>query len=175
MSLNAIEITGEEYHHTVGDVNTLHELASMLPDNPIIVNIGACFGTSVLSMLEARPDAYIFSVDISPCPDEAHHIALAGLSDPCHVVRVLGPSQQVGHWWPRASVDMVFVDGAHDYDAVRDDIEAWKPVVREGGLLVFHDYDKPICPKVKPAVDVYMTGIPLRISESIIAFRIPHA
>lgn len=175
MTLKATDITGEAYHHTLGDVCTLHELARMLPENPVIVNIGACFGTSAISFLEARADAYVFSVDIAPCQDETHHIALAGLDKPYRCVRVLGPSQTVGLQFAPASVDMVFVDGAHDYEAVRDDIAAWKPVVKDGGLLVFHDYDKPICPKVKPAVDVYMSGVPVRLEESIIAFRITHA
>jgi len=77
--MKAKDITGEAFHHTVGDVDTLQELVRMLPPNPVIVNIGACFGTSTLAMLEARPDAFIFSIDINICPKEPEHITMAGL------------------------------------------------------------------------------------------------
>jgi hypothetical protein len=39
-----------------------------------------------------------------------------------------------------ALADLVFIDAAHDYDNVRQDIRAWWPVVRAGGVLAGHDY-----------------------------------
>lgn len=168
--MNSYDITGEAFHHTVGDVDTLHKLAEMLPDNPVIINIGACFGTSTLAMLEARPDAFIFSIDINVCPKEREHIQQAGC-DLDSVVRVLGSSQDAGIHWPYKA-DMVFVDGAHGYPEVVRDIMAWRGRVKVGGILAFHDYGKPICPAVKPAVDAGMQGHePFLRVESIIAFR----
>lgn len=43
------------------------------------------------------------------------------------------------------SVDFVFVDAMHSYQAVRDDLDTWWPKVRPGGLLSGHDYspEKP--------------------------------
>lgn len=38
------------------------------------------------------------------------------------------------------SVDMVFIDADHTYDAVVRDINAWLPKVRPGGILAGHDY-----------------------------------
>jgi len=168
--MKAIDITGEAFHHTVGDVDTLYTLVEMLPENPIIVNIGACFGTSALAMLEARPDAFIFSIDIGICPKEPEHIGKAGC-DVGSVVRVLGPSQDAGIYWP-FPVDMVFVDGAHGYPEVVRDIRAWRDKVKSNGILAFHDYGKAICPDVKPAVDAEMAGHTAFLQvESIIAFR----
>lgn len=39
-------------------------------------------------------------------------------------------------------LDMVFIDGAHDYASVAADIAAWWPKVRPGGLLTGHDYKR---------------------------------
>ena len=39
------------------------------------------------------------------------------------------------------SLDFVFIDAEHTYEAVLADIAAWRPKVRSGGLLTGHDYD----------------------------------
>ena len=38
------------------------------------------------------------------------------------------------------ALDFVFIDGQHHYEAVRDDLHAWHPKLRRGGLLCGHDY-----------------------------------
>ena len=37
-------------------------------------------------------------------------------------------------------LDSVFIDGGHEYEYVLADIQAWKPLVRQGGLIAGHDY-----------------------------------
>lgn len=39
------------------------------------------------------------------------------------------------------TVDFVYIDGLHEYDAVKSDIEDWWPVVSEKGILAGHDFD----------------------------------
>ncbi|CAE8598370.1 unnamed protein product [Polarella glacialis] len=39
------------------------------------------------------------------------------------------------------SMDLVFIDGNHTYLAVREDIQAWLPKVKPGGLLIGHDWN----------------------------------
>ena len=52
---------------------------------------------------------------------------------------------------PDQSLDFVFIDANHSYESVRDDIGAWRPKVRVGGLLMGHDFS-PKYPGVRQAV-----------------------
>lgn len=152
--ITAYDITGEEFHHTREDVDTLHKLAEMLPWRARIVNIGACFGTSSLAFVEQHLDPMVFSIDVQECPQEAANLAKAGIS-PGRVMRILGRSQDIGRFWP-CRLDLVFVDGAHDFKSVADDIGTWRDKLRKHGIIAFHDYGAPSLPDVKRAVDEWM-------------------
>lgn len=39
------------------------------------------------------------------------------------------------------SLDFVFLDASHDEDAVREDIAAWLPKIKTGGVLAGHDFE----------------------------------
>ena len=51
------------------------------------------------------------------------------------------------------SLDFVYIDADHSYEAVMKDIMAWASKVRHGGVLGGHDYSEPSCGGVKRAVD----------------------
>ncbi len=36
-------------------------------------------------------------------------------------------------------VELIFIDGAHEYEMVKKDLECWFPKVIEGGIIAFHD------------------------------------
>ncbi len=40
------------------------------------------------------------------------------------------------------SIDLVYIDAAHDYESALADIRAWWPIVREGGILAGDDFDE---------------------------------
>jgi predicted O-methyltransferase YrrM len=39
-------------------------------------------------------------------------------------------------------LDFLFIDGDHTYGGVRSDFEMYAPLVRKGGIVVFHDIVK---------------------------------
>jgi predicted O-methyltransferase YrrM len=38
------------------------------------------------------------------------------------------------------SIDLIFIDGDHSYEACKADIAAWAPFARRGGVMAFHDF-----------------------------------
>jgi len=54
---------------------------------------------------------------------------------------VILPSVEASKTFPDESVDLVFIDGNHGYSYAKQDILAWLPKVRVGGILCGHDCD----------------------------------
>jgi hypothetical protein len=54
---------------------------------------------------------------------------------------------------PDGSLDFVFIDADHSYEAVSADIDAWRGKVKPGGILCGHDYGHSRFPGVAQAVD----------------------
>lgn len=57
-------------------------------------------------------------------------------------------------------VDILFIDGAHDYNGVINDWKNYNDFVNSGGYIIFDDYnDQKYSPEVKSAVDEIMKNI----------------
>jgi SAM-dependent methyltransferase len=71
---------------------------------------------------------------------------------PHRVLKVKLPSLEAAAQFPDGTFDLVYIDGNHGYLDVLEDIAAWLPKVKEGGLLAGHDYDVLARPGVPRAV-----------------------
>lgn len=81
--------------------------------------------------------------------------------------RVLAPV--VGHGYlPK----FVYIDGDHEYESVRGDIEAWWPHVQPGGIFAGHDYMPDHGPVVR-AVDEFAAahGLTVHLTEDLNEYR----
>lgn len=50
------------------------------------------------------------------------------------------PSVEAAKVFEDFSLDFVFIDAQHDFQSVRDDILAWLPKIKLGGVIAGHDY-----------------------------------
>jgi hypothetical protein len=72
---------------------------------------------------------------------------------------------------PDGSLDFVYIDARHDYESVLEDLEAWFPKVKPGGILAGHDYADGNLPQgdfgVKSAVDEFfgVRGLPVHVTQ----------
>ena len=72
------------------------------------------------------------------------------------------------------SLDFVFIDGSHEYEDVKEDIKAWLPKVKPGGILAGHDYyikGTDWFPGVKRAVNEELSGF--ETSENCWIYTVP--
>jgi hypothetical protein len=66
------------------------------------------------------------------------------------------------------ALDFVYLDARHDYEGVTEDLEAWFPLVRPGGVMAGHDYNDGVFVEgvhgVRSAVDDFFgaRSIPVR-------------
>jgi predicted O-methyltransferase YrrM len=186
------EMTIKHTSHTVvewtnylthAEVDTLQALARSLPADPAVVNIGAGNGTSGLAFMEARPDLRLFTVDIqresSPFGclqgEEAVFRSAGFWGDPRHT-QIHGDSKIVGQEWQHGPADLVFVDGGHQYHEAHGDITIWLPLIKPGGVMAVHDFEKKakVWHGVNRAVRELLLGKLEQVArvDTLIAFRV---
>ena len=110
-----------------------------------VVEVGCLRGRSSFALLTACKGP-VYCID--PWPDH-YETFMSNCGHFPNLVAIREPSPEAAARVP--DVDMVFLDGDHEYEAVVADIAAWLPKTRK--LLCGHDYANPRYPGVAEAVD----------------------
>ena len=86
---------------------------------------------------------------------------LANIEPIKSVVKTLDmQSVEAAKKFKKASLDLVFIDGSHDFESVCSDIETWLPKIKPGGVLAGHDYDFE---QVSKAVNSYFAPYQIEV------------
>ncbi|HEX6663169.1 MAG TPA: class I SAM-dependent methyltransferase [Gaiellaceae bacterium] len=120
----------------------LYELARACTGAGVIVEIGSWKGKSTICLglgSQAGSAVPVYAVDPHAdyrFGDFKDNVTRAGITDLVHPVASL--SQAAADDFDRP-IELLFVDGSHEYDLVLEDFEKWVPKVVEGGWVAFHD------------------------------------
>jgi hypothetical protein len=70
---------------------------------------------------------------------------------------IVSESHLATTWFEDRSVDAIFIDAGHSYEAVMKDLRAWHPKMKKGGIMAGHDYKS--FAGVKKAVNEFFPSI----------------
>lgn len=152
--------------------DTYKSVFDSLTDNAHIVEVGCWLGKSACYMAELikgqNKKVRFDCVDIWRVPVNSglHHVISgnkssqvhdfvnnlnnAGVLDLVNVIQL--PSLEVVNIYPDKSLDFVFLDNDHSEAHVYEELEAWWPKIKKGGILAGHDYIESSWPGVVNAV-----------------------
>jgi predicted O-methyltransferase YrrM len=139
------------------DVALLLELAE---GRRYVAELGTATGWTTAAFALADPQRRVLSFDPVEQPHRAAYLALlpASVRERIDLVRrpgVEGPAHA------GAPVDLLFVDSTHQRDDTIAELEAWRPRLAPGAVVVLHDYDNPAFPGVREAVEALnLAGAP---------------
>jgi len=133
----------------------LEWLASQASCHHQIVEIGCWQGRSTRVLADHCPGT-VFAIDhFMGVPELLYELTdrppywlykkfTMNIIDLDNVVVVRKPSREAALLLQNMKFDMIFIDGDHIYEAVKEDIRWWKPLVLPGGILCGHDFQDAI-------------------------------
>lgn len=128
--------------NTGGKRNRKHFLRYLIESRNLktMIEVGVRDGRTTFYLLDHVADICITGIDTrisqfyTPAVAEKYGARLTALE---------GPSHTVADSIPDCSVDLIFIDADHSYQAVRQDIIKFTPKLQPGGILCGHDIDYP--------------------------------
>ena len=142
---------------TESELAFLYAIGSKMPDGAQIVEVGSWQGRSTVAICEAlrkKSDIRMFAVDTfqgdphieqleaskSLQEDGVFKAFCANTAAYPFLKTIRATSLEAVSRFADGSLDWVFIDAFHEYDAVTADIVAWYPKIKPGGLISGHDY-----------------------------------
>lgn len=128
----------------------LATLLKLAADAQFVVELGTAHAWTTISLALTHPDRDVVSYDPDERRERARYLQLV----PEQVRRRVTFVCQRGDSGPTTDrpVDLLYIDTLHQRADTIQELDAWRPVLREGAWIVIDDYDHPDYPGVREAV-----------------------
>jgi hypothetical protein len=120
----------------------------------LVVELGSLIGESTVMFAEGFPNAKIYAIDpFTPGYDpddqtslmdmvEVERFFLDNISHFNNIVHIKEMSYDAVNKFTDESIDLLYIDANHSYDAVRRDILDWFCKVKKDGFITGHDFNE---------------------------------
>jgi predicted O-methyltransferase YrrM len=143
---------------TYDEVDCLYRLGQMNHCSGVIVEIGSWQGKSTIALALGAAKAHhekIYAIDPHAIqPEEGYledtrsafmaNIRQAGVEG--QVIPMIMTSKEAARDW-RRSIRLLWIDGDHRYESVKQDFQLWEPFLVDGGIIALHDTIRKKGPK----------------------------
>lgn len=158
---------------SIADLKEVEYLIEKIPDDGLIVDVGAGFGRNTWVMAKSKPMATVYAVDvwtgwdITPYLESCEGDVCENLTctydwfyqftkDCPNIIPIKERSPFLK--WNYPKIDMVYIDVEHDYDTLMKQLSFWYDNLKSTGIMAGHDYgpgSEKKHPGVKQAVDYF--------------------
>lgn len=162
------------------ELRYLEKLALALPENSVMVEVGTFLGRTAFVLAATRPDCHLAVVDPFDADvpawlasgnirgDRSRYVGcdqlktFAQMMAPCENYIALVVRSPLPGRFPAEPASLVFIDAAHNYDAIKADLDYWSRYVVSNTALCGHDFCDEFS-DVKRAVNEFAAVHGLRV------------
>lgn len=143
-----------------GECNALYAVLEQVAPNGIVIEIGCQLGRSSSIIRQVQKQRGFFTIHIDPFTEQ-EDICRGWVDNMLRVNRepftlLCMRTEQASRLLASIKeIDLVYVDGDHQYESVKIDLQLVGNLVRRGGWLLCHDYWGGLH-EVRKAVDEFM-------------------
>lgn len=147
----------------IGFIELLTELSESLNGSKMI-EIGSYMGESTMLFASTKLFDKIYSIEPHSGFEEFNQVTNFTWEDVKkeyklntrffnNIEHIKNFSYNVVDMFDDDSIDFIYIDGRHDYESVKLDLELYLPKLKNGGIIGGHDYNKNNWPEVCRAVN----------------------
>lgn len=142
MTFDEVQETTKNLHalNTLEERKEFYKYAQEVEEDGYILDIGTCAGGSAFVFaLSSKPSVSVITVDPEINQSFIENRKALGLESKI-IYRKMTSSQLANEWIGGECISLMFVDGIHSGTGVTDDFNNFYPYIKDGGIIMFHDY-----------------------------------
>lgn len=141
------------------EARALYDACIEVPEDGVVVEVGCQIGRSSSLITQLQQAIGFHAIHVDPYISNPEYLKgwvemMARAGD--FALLCMRTEQAAWHLDKIGTIDMAFIDGDHEYQSVKLDLQLVANRIKRGGLLTAHDYANEGLPGVRQAIDPYV-------------------